>query len=145
MAGIILRNSLKKLLPNINRRLVSTSKKNPSATATAEACNPAATTTKGPVEKDWISYGFDYKSKENDRSAMHSLMFITITLCLTVGSFVMAYLPDYNLTNWAQREAYLELRRREAAGLQPIDPNFIDPAKIVLPSDEELGDTEIII
>ncbi|CAH1957655.1 unnamed protein product [Acanthoscelides obtectus] len=145
MAGIILRNSLKRLFPNVNRRLVSTSKKNPSATATPEAFNPAEAKTKGPEENNWVSYGYDYKSKENDRNAMHSLMFITITLCITVGGFVMAYLPDYNLTSWAQREAYLELRRREAAGLPAVDPNYIDPAKMVLPTDEELGDTEIII
>lgn len=46
---------------------------------------------------------------------------------------------------WAQREAYLELERREKAGLPLIDPNMIDPAKIPLPSDEELADFEIII
>ena len=46
---------------------------------------------------------------------------------------------------WAQREAYLELERREKAGLPLIDPNMIDPANIDLPSEEELADFEIII
>lgn len=43
------------------------------------------------------------------------------------------------------REAYLQLHRREKLGLPLVDKNLIDPAKIELPSDEELGDTEIII
>ena len=46
---------------------------------------------------------------------------------------------------WAQREAYLELARREKNGLPLIDANLVDPANIDLPSDEELGDFEIIV
>lgn len=49
------------------------------------------------------------------------------------------------MRNWAQREAYLILREREAQGLPAIDSNLIDPDKIELPSDEELGSQEIII
>ena len=49
------------------------------------------------------------------------------------------------MKDWAHREAYLAIRAREAAGLPHIDPNMVDPANIVLPSDEELGDFEIII
>uniref|UniRef100_A0A7R9JS95 NADH dehydrogenase [ubiquinone] 1 beta subcomplex subunit 11, mitochondrial n=1 Tax=Timema genevievae TaxID=629358 RepID=A0A7R9JS95_TIMGE len=60
-------------------------------------------------------------------------------------SFIFAYVPDFQLRDWAQREAFLELRRREQLGLPPIDRNLIDPEKIILPTDEELGDTEIII
>jgi NADH dehydrogenase (ubiquinone) 1 beta subcomplex subunit 11 len=37
------------------------------------------------------------------------------------------------------------LREREAAGIFPVDKNFIDPAKLELPSDEELGDTTIVV
>jgi hypothetical protein len=37
----------------------------------------------------------------------------------------------------------LLLREREAAGIFPIDKNFVDPAKLELPTDEELGDTPI--
>lgn len=69
---------------------------------------------------------------------------IAISTLLVLG-FVWAYLPDFNLRDWSVREALLELRRREAAGLPLIDPNLIPPEKIVLPSDEELGDAEIII
>ncbi|EFA10819.1 NADH dehydrogenase [ubiquinone] 1 beta subcomplex subunit 11, mitochondrial-like Protein, partial [Tribolium castaneum] len=95
--------------------------------------------------KNWVSYGFDAKGKESDRTAMHSIMFASVTLCLVCGGYFMMYAPDYNLKDWSQREAFLELRRREKMGLPLVDPNLIDPAKIQLPSDEELGDTEIII
>lgn len=59
--------------------------------------------------------------------------------------FYLSYMPDLNLRDWATREAFLELRRREAAGLPLIDPNLVPPENIVLPTDEELGDTDIII
>ena len=51
----------------------------------------------------------------------------------------------YSLKDWAQREAYLTLRHREAAGLALISKDYVDLAAISLPSEEELGDTEIII
>nr|CAD7568712.1 unnamed protein product [Timema californicum] len=76
---------------------------------------------------------------------MHATFFFSVTCCLVFGSFIFAYVPDFQLRDWAQREAFLELRRREHLGLPPIDKNLIDPEKIVLPTDEELGDTEIII
>jgi NADH dehydrogenase (ubiquinone) 1 beta subcomplex subunit 11 len=37
------------------------------------------------------------------------------------------------------------LREREEKGILPISPDLIDPSKFELPSDEELGDTELII
>lgn len=133
--------SLRKVLPLIHRRLVSTSNKKYD-TATVESVKSES---KNEVQKSWVSYGYNYKSKEEDSNAMHSTMFVSVTLCIVVGAIYWSYLPDHNLRDWAHREAYLELRRREKNGLLPIDPNFIDPAKIVLPSDEELGDTEIIV
>ncbi|XP_018574069.1 NADH dehydrogenase [ubiquinone] 1 beta subcomplex subunit 11, mitochondrial [Anoplophora glabripennis] len=143
MAGIvnIQRYGLQRIIPHINRRFVSTSNKN-NETATVDVCNTPSKTT---AEKNWISYGFDYTTKAGDRNALHSIMFGSITLCLVVGGFFLAYMPDYNNRDWAQREAFLELRRREQNGLPLINPNFVDPSKIPLPSDEELGDTEIII
>lgn len=47
--------------------------------------------------------------------------------------------------DWSQREAFLELRRREQLGLPLVDANLIDVSKIELPSDEELEGTEIVI
>lgn len=76
---------------------------------------------------------------------MHSTGFFSITLCLVGGAFMFAYMPDYNYKNWAEREAFLELRRREENGLPLIDPNYINPDLINLPSEEELGDIEIVI
>lgn len=101
--------------------------------------------TQLPVKKKWVSYGFDNEDEAEDRHALHQTLFVTVTICLVLGSTVMAYLPDVKGKDWAQREAYLQLRYREEHGLPLIDPNMIDPSKIKLPSDEELGDTEIII
>lgn len=49
------------------------------------------------------------------------------------------------MRDWAQREAYLLVREREAKGLPLVDCNYVDESKIVLPSEEELGDFELII
>lgn len=143
MANIIVsyRTFLKRLLPVINKRLVSTSNKK-CETATVEAIKSGS---KNVSQKSWVTYGYEYKSKEADRAAHHSIMFLSVTLCLVFGGIYWAYLPDLTFKDWSRREAYLELHRREQNGLLPIDPNFIDPSKIYLPSDEELEDTEIII
>ncbi|XP_049857818.1 NADH dehydrogenase [ubiquinone] 1 beta subcomplex subunit 11, mitochondrial [Schistocerca gregaria] len=134
----------RRLMSNIygQARLISTSKNN---RETATVSEPLEQLHPKREEKNWISYGFDMKDKEEDRNAMNSTMFFSVTLCLVVGSFIWAYSPDYQNRDWAQREAFLEIRRREALGLPHIDPNLIDPDKVVLPTDEELGDTEIII
>lgn len=127
-------------------RIISTSKKNRETVGLAEPTSKSETTESTTVsKKNWVSYGFDFKREEDDQNSMHSTFFFSVTLCLVFGGFVFTYFPDFMLRDWAQREAYLELRRREAQGLPPIDRNLIDPSKIVLPSDEELGDTYIII
>lgn len=138
--AIIQRSFMRKILPAIrNRRLVSTSNKKCDTAVVAEVTN------RPPKEKNWVSYGFSFKSKEEDRFALHTTMFAGISICLVVGTFYFAYLPDYQLKDWSSREAFLELKRREENGLPLVDPNFIDPAKIVLPTDEELGDMDIVI
>ena len=55
------------------------------------------------------------------------------------------FLLVFRLYEWSQREAYLLIAKRERDGLPLVDKNFIDPSKINLPSDEELGDTEVIV
>jgi len=92
-----------------------------------------------------MSYGFNHKDKTADRNALYSTFFFSITLCIVWGTFIWSYLPDTQLRDWAQREGFLELRRREAAGVDLISPNYVDPSAIELPSDDELGKTEIII
>lgn len=97
------------------------------------------------ISSNWISYGFDSKDEKWDRTVMHLSMFGGITLGLVLVAYGFMYAPDVNLKHWAQREAFLELRRREAKGSKPIDPNLIDPSLVTLPSDEELGDADVII
>lgn len=149
MAAIIrLQNSIlaRCILSNANKnhRFISTSPKN-RETATVV---PSAAKEETKVEvktKNWVSYGFDYRNKETDRAAVRSSFFLSVTMCLVWGTFIWAYLPDTQMRDWAQRQGYLTLRKREAAGLEPISRDYIDPSLITLPSDEELGDTEIII
>ncbi|XP_035741212.1 NADH dehydrogenase [ubiquinone] 1 beta subcomplex subunit 11, mitochondrial-like [Vespa mandarinia] len=97
-------------------------------------------------KKRWVKYGFDDTSEIDDRRKMHELFFVGITIGMILTGYVLMYKPDtLSFGTWAQREAYLQLRYREEHGLPPIDMNLIDPAKVVLPTDEELGNTEIII
>ena len=51
----------------------------------------------------------------------------------------------FSRRHWSGREAYLVLAEREAANMELISRDYIDPAKIELPTDEELGDTRIQI
>ena len=51
----------------------------------------------------------------------------------------------FRLHDWSVREAYLELNRRERLGLPLIDKNLVPPDQLELPTDEELGDTEVYV
>lgn len=136
-----IRNAI--ILTQRNARLISTSpKKSDTATISAKT-EPVSTATK--TEENWVSWGWDYKDQKADRQNMNSSFFFSVTLCLVFGSFYLAYTPDNMLRDWSQREAFLELRRREAAGLEPISADYVDPSTIDLPSEEDLGETEIII
>lgn len=76
----IRRSIFQRFCTSFQRRLVSTSKKN-NDTVAAEISSTAS-----KVEpKNWVSYGFDYNSKETDRNAMHSLLFAGISLLLVTG------------------------------------------------------------
>jgi NADH dehydrogenase (ubiquinone) 1 beta subcomplex subunit 11 len=74
-----------------------------------------------------------------------NLAFLIVAMISVIPFFIYNYCPDYQLKNWAHREAYLLLKEREDAGIFPISKDFIDPAKIELPSDEELGDIDVKI
>uniref|UniRef100_A0A0K8TPL1 NADH dehydrogenase [ubiquinone] 1 beta subcomplex subunit 11, mitochondrial n=1 Tax=Tabanus bromius TaxID=304241 RepID=A0A0K8TPL1_TABBR len=150
MAGLVRLNSTAflKTLRTIQLntlRSISTSPKNRETATISQSVTDAKTETASGQKKNWVSYGFDYKDEARDRSSMKASFFFSVTLCIVWGTFIWAYLPDTQLRDWAQREGFLELRRREAAGLDLISPNYVDPSQIALPSDEELGDTEIII
>merc|ERR1711863_251914 len=62
-----------------------------------------------------------------------------------IAVFFYNYMPDYQMHNWAMREGYLLLKEREDAGIFPISADLIDPEKVKLPSDEELGDIDVRI
>ena len=56
------------------------------------------------------------------------------------------YLPYiYSDRDWLMREARFELERRERLGLPLVDPDLLPVDSIHLPSEEELGDFEIVI
>lgn len=113
----------------------------PSLYDSAKTEAQGTTTTK----RKWVSYGFSDVEEAEDVHSLHQTMFVTVTICFVLGFTVMCYLPDVKGHDWAQREAYLQLRYKEEHGLPLIDPNVIDPSRIKLPSDEELGDKDIII
>ncbi|XP_015114825.1 NADH dehydrogenase [ubiquinone] 1 beta subcomplex subunit 11, mitochondrial [Diachasma alloeum] len=125
------------------KRPINTSSKPPQASHST----PATTVGEAPVEqsKNWVSWGFSEENEYIDRLAAHMTFFTTVSICLVLGGTLIAYAPDPKLREWSQREAYLQLRYKEEHGLPPISRNYVDPAKLYLPSDEELGDTEIII
>eukprot|EP00745_Piridium_sociabile_P030388 TRINITY_DN50379_c0_g2_i1.p1 TRINITY_DN50379_c0_g2~~TRINITY_DN50379_c0_g2_i1.p1 ORF type:complete len:181 (+),score=30.81 TRINITY_DN50379_c0_g2_i1:46-543(+) len=101
--------------------------------------------TSPDADKNWVSYGYEPTDPEFDNFVHHVTMFITVTLCICWGAFILAYQPDHKSLNWCSREAYLEMERRQREGLPLVSPDYVDPSKIELPSDEELGDTEIIV
>jgi NADH dehydrogenase (ubiquinone) 1 beta subcomplex subunit 11 len=128
--------------------LISTSKKqDDAATAAGKLHHPVSKPLENLEEKEenWISYGYDLVDRDTDEWSHHLLMFTAITVMICFTSLFIGYYPDFKGHAWAQREAYLELARREKEGLPLIDPNLIDPAKINLPSDKELADFEIVI
>jgi len=136
--------------PQTLSRLISTSNKNKDTTTIDEAIvskPKVVEKTKAQVAKneDWITYGFSFKDEETDRITMHLVMFTSITIVMVGGAFVLAYMPDLRAKDWLRRESFLELNRRERLGLPIINPDLVNPADVILPSDEELGDTEIII
>lgn len=141
--------------PVVITRLVSTSpKKNETSVAKPLSSEAAAGTeqevTDFSVEavkksKNWVSYGFSRTDKEEDRQITRAVWFMGLSVAMGLTIFMWSYLPDRQYTEWSHREAYIVLRNREAAGLEPISPDYVDPSTLVLPSDDELGDTEIII
>ncbi|KFD53789.1 hypothetical protein M514_05295 [Trichuris suis] len=98
--------------------------------------------------RGWLAYGFHPTDEYLDWKHTHTTLFGAIGIAFCGLVFYLIYKPDWpQMREWAFREAYLELERREKAGLPPISKDVIDPEKVkmVLPSDEELGDFEIVI
>ncbi|KAH9508053.1 NADH dehydrogenase 1 beta subcomplex subunit 11 ndufb11 [Bulinus truncatus] len=96
-------------------------------------------------EENYVSYGYEPGDRDKDWFIYNLVMFCGITIGLCWGGFVLAYQPDYKFRDWGIREAYLELERREREGLPLVDPDYTKIDINSLPSDEEIGDTDIII
>lgn len=138
--------ALQRKMPNVAVRSISTSNKKDDTTTIAEPNTTQEDITSVPKKKKFFyDYGFGGESEMEEKVTMHFTFFIYVTLGLAVPFFYFTYRPKFYNQDWAFREAFLELRRREELGLPLIDPNYVDPATIYLPSDEELGDTEIIV
>uniref|UniRef100_A0A131XMJ9 NADH dehydrogenase [ubiquinone] 1 beta subcomplex subunit 11, mitochondrial n=1 Tax=Hyalomma excavatum TaxID=257692 RepID=A0A131XMJ9_9ACAR len=93
----------------------------------------------------WISYGYSTEDYHEDNDAHHILMFTSISVVLCGCVLLFMYAPDFKDEDWLEREASLELDRREKLGLPLVDPNLIDPSRVVLPPEEELEGFEIIL
>merc|ERR1711862_215428 len=96
------------------------------------------------LSKGWESTGMYPHDRERDGVAFHML---TASFAILFVGFLWAYryAPDLNRRHWSAREAYLVLHEREAANMELIPRDYVDPDKIELPTDEELEDTRIII
>jgi len=127
--------------------LISTSKKNKDAATLNETIQTKPEVQATEDDPNWISYGYSLTDRDEDHFTHKMMMFLYITVGMCGLGFFFAYFPDYRNRDWTRREAYLELARRRSAGLPLIDKDLIPAEKMeaMLPSDEELGDTEIII
>lgn len=85
----------------------------------------------------WVSFGHDFHDRESDVAHHRLFAFLTVSQ-LMFFVFAAHYYPDLRRRDWGHREAFLEIARREALGLPLIDPDYIPPEKMLLPSDEEL-------
>jgi len=99
------------------------------------------------MEGNWQSYGYDYNDQKIDAQKNAVWMFALISIGMVCSIMVQAHQPDRKHRDWAIREAYLLLREREAAGVEPLSRDLIDPQKVLdhLPSDEELKEMGVVI
>jgi len=100
------------------------------------------------MRRDWFNYGLHPTDEYLDWKWTHYSLFWFITVFMCGSAFFFIFKPDWpQAREWATREAYIEMARREKYGLPYISKDYIDPAKVqaILPSDEELGDFEIVI
>jgi len=94
----------------------------------------------------WQSKGYDYYDEKLDND-WHKLYLLLVVSGPVLFCTIWCYLPDRRMRDWAIREAYLVLKEREAAGVEPVSRDFVDPAKVLshLPSDEELREAGVVI
>lgn len=125
-------------------RLIGTSSQGSQTSITLDS-TPKTEVRKTRKNSNWKSWGFDYIDQRADILYLHATSFFLVTLLFWGTFLVFFYYPDVDDNDWIHREAYIQLRRREILGLPLVDKNYADPANIILPPDEELGDDDIII
>merc|ERR1712110_1394869 len=122
-------------------RFISTSKNDKNVGASIETIEK----TDENEEENYTSYGYAPGDRDEDWFHHHYISFMVFTMTFFSVGFLFVYRPDPAFSDWCYREAFLQMERNERQGKPLIDCNYVDPASIELPSDEELGDTEIII
>ena len=95
------------------------------------------------LDQIWHSYGYDSFDKTADRFYAHVVTFLFCTCMWAVFFIHKWYRHDEPLNDWALREAYFEIQRRQELGLPVIDRNYIPPEKVNLPTEEELEGRQV--
>lgn len=129
---------------NNTLRKISTGQKSAEVGSVASEAEAQQTTPKKRI-RNWKSYGFDFVDQRQDYLSMHVITGSTVVLLFWGAFFLLSYFPDMNEVNWSAREARILVRKREVLGLPLVDPNYIDPALIKLPPDEEVLQEDLII
>lgn len=92
----------------------------------------------------WRPLGVDFTSQVADKYKYHEAM-AAFFLGGILTFYLWSYGPDYKLLEWSRREAFLRTHKREALGLPLIDRDLVDPDRIILPTEEELGDFPVTL
>lgn len=133
------------------RSIATTEKKKDGAVGLSIHQDGVSSKVGGPVDtnymqrKDWITRGMNFEDEDHDRWSYYVVMFGLLTFINVFIGYYITYLPHRSWPNrdWVEREAYLELHRREKFGEPLVDPDFIPKHKIVLPTEEELEGFDI--
>ncbi|CAK9295741.1 unnamed protein product [Gordionus sp. m RMFG-2023] len=96
-------------------------------------------------DPNWMSFGYHETDQFIDTWRARYVFFWGVSIFLVPLVFILHYFPSPKDKDWTFREACFEIARREKYGLPHVDMNLIPPERVILPSDEELGDFEIII
>jgi len=99
-------------------------------------------------QADWMSFGYVWNDEYYDWAWHHTVMFFGYCVFMYGFGSALFYGRDWpDMHEWARRESYLELARREKYGYPYISPDYIERSKLEaqLPSEEELGEYPIII
>ncbi|XP_071484884.1 NADH dehydrogenase [ubiquinone] 1 beta subcomplex subunit 11, mitochondrial-like [Diadema antillarum] len=87
------------------------------------------------TDSGYVTHGF-HPDPYWDTWTYRIVFFTTISVALVFGPFLLHYAPDATGREWAMKEAQIVLDERRAAGQPVIEPDFIDPSKLVLPESD---------